>query len=44
MLRILWISRFMSNRWNLRDIDMNDYIESHEDSENGDYDFDDNFI
>ena len=23
---------------------MNDHIESHEDSENGDYDFDDNFI
>ena len=31
-------------RWNLRDIDMDDYIESDEDSENGDNDFDDNFI
>ena len=31
------------NRWNLRDIDMNDCIESYEDSENGDNDLDDNF-
>ena len=31
-------------RWNLRDIDMDDCIESDDDSENGYNDFDDKFI
>ena len=32
------------NRWNLRDIDMDNCIESDNNSENGDNKFDDNFI
>ena len=32
------------NRWNLRDTDIDDCNESDKDSENGDNDFDDNFI
>ena len=32
------------NKWNLRDLDINDNIESDEDSKNGNDGFDDNYI